>query len=145
MASPSMASLPPRWALALRCQGSRNVLSALRKAVEVDFKDKDKHQSQGLYLFTGGVPDQDMVGRPRPGRPHPSGPTTSPGGPERLPCQRGFPHSAPVCVNVLGAVAPCPSWAGRSGRGLRAAFPTRPGDVDGCNAPWPHPVKIQNL
>ncbi|XP_064151744.1 von Willebrand factor A domain-containing protein 3A isoform X6 [Loxodonta africana] len=49
-----------RWALSLRCQGSRNVLSALRKAVEVDFKDKDKHQSQGIYLFTGGIPDQDM-------------------------------------------------------------------------------------
>ncbi|XP_008059962.1 von Willebrand factor A domain-containing protein 3A [Carlito syrichta] len=48
-----------RWALSLRCQGSRNVLSALRKAVEVDFKDKDKHQSQGIYLFTGGIPDQD--------------------------------------------------------------------------------------
>ncbi|XP_022382375.1 von Willebrand factor A domain-containing protein 3A isoform X7 [Enhydra lutris kenyoni] len=49
-----------RWALSLRCQGSRNVLSALRKAVEVDFKDKDKYQSQGIYLFTGGIPDQDM-------------------------------------------------------------------------------------
>ncbi|XP_007951389.1 von Willebrand factor A domain-containing protein 3A [Orycteropus afer afer] len=49
-----------RWALSLRCQGSRNALSALRKAVEVDFKDKDKHQSQGIYLFTGGIPDQDM-------------------------------------------------------------------------------------
>uniref|UniRef100_G1LAK8 von Willebrand factor A domain containing 3A n=1 Tax=Ailuropoda melanoleuca TaxID=9646 RepID=G1LAK8_AILME len=49
-----------RWALTLRCQGSRNVLSALRKAVEVDFRDKDKHQSQGIYLFTGGIPDQDM-------------------------------------------------------------------------------------
>ncbi|XP_052568581.1 modulator of smoothened protein isoform X16 [Peromyscus californicus insignis] len=49
-----------RWALGLRCQGSRNVLSALRKAIEVDFKDKDKHESQGIYLFTGGVPDQDV-------------------------------------------------------------------------------------
>ncbi|KAL6087754.1 hypothetical protein STEG23_008054, partial [Scotinomys teguina] len=49
-----------RWALGLRCQGSRNVLSALRKAMEVDFKDKDKHESQGIYLFTGGVPDQDV-------------------------------------------------------------------------------------
>ncbi|XP_037670928.1 von Willebrand factor A domain-containing protein 3A isoform X2 [Choloepus didactylus] len=49
-----------RWALNLRCRGSRNVLGALRKALEVDFKDKDKHQSQGIYLFTGGVPDQDM-------------------------------------------------------------------------------------
>ncbi|XP_008572457.1 PREDICTED: von Willebrand factor A domain-containing protein 3A, partial [Galeopterus variegatus] len=49
-----------RWALSLRCQGGRNVLGALRKAVEVDFMDKDKHQSQGIYLFVGGIPDQDM-------------------------------------------------------------------------------------
>uniref|UniRef100_A0A8C5L8C2 von Willebrand factor A domain containing 3A n=1 Tax=Jaculus jaculus TaxID=51337 RepID=A0A8C5L8C2_JACJA len=49
-----------RWALGLRCQGSRNVLSALRKAMEVDFKEKDQHQSQGIYLFTGGIPDQDV-------------------------------------------------------------------------------------
>ncbi|XP_039090381.1 von Willebrand factor A domain-containing protein 3A [Hyaena hyaena] len=49
-----------RWALTLQCQGSRNVLGALRKAVEVDFKDKDKHQSQGIYLFTGGIPDQEV-------------------------------------------------------------------------------------
>ncbi|XP_023620601.1 von Willebrand factor A domain-containing protein 3A [Myotis lucifugus] len=49
-----------QWALTLQCRGSRNVLSALRKAVEVDFKDKDRQQSQGIYLFTGGIPDQDM-------------------------------------------------------------------------------------
>ncbi|XP_035877287.1 von Willebrand factor A domain-containing protein 3A isoform X2 [Phyllostomus discolor] len=49
-----------QWALTLKCQGSRNILSALRKAVEVDFKDRDKQQSQGIYLFTGGIPDQDM-------------------------------------------------------------------------------------
>ncbi|XP_049999194.1 von Willebrand factor A domain-containing protein 3A isoform X3 [Alexandromys fortis] len=48
------------WVLGLQCQGSRNVLGALRKAVEVDFKDKGKHASQGIYLFTGGVPDQDV-------------------------------------------------------------------------------------
>uniref|UniRef100_A0A4W2GBN5 von Willebrand factor A domain containing 3A n=2 Tax=Bos indicus x Bos taurus TaxID=30522 RepID=A0A4W2GBN5_BOBOX len=50
-----------RWVLNLQCQGSRNVLSALRKAVEVDFKDKEEQQSQGIYLFTGGIPDQDMA------------------------------------------------------------------------------------
>lgn len=49
-----------RWALGLQCQGSRNVLGALRKAIEVDFKDKNKHESQGIYLFTGGIPDQDV-------------------------------------------------------------------------------------
>ncbi|XP_072798843.1 von Willebrand factor A domain-containing protein 3A [Vicugna pacos] len=48
-----------RWVLTLQCRGSRNVLGALRKAVEVDLKDKDKQQSQGIYLFTGGIPDQD--------------------------------------------------------------------------------------
>nr|XP_031543137.1 von Willebrand factor A domain-containing protein 3A [Vicugna pacos] len=52
-----------RWVLTLQCRGSRNVLGALRKAVEVDLKDKDKQQSQGIYLFTGGIPDQDTVGR----------------------------------------------------------------------------------
>ncbi|XP_020821051.1 von Willebrand factor A domain-containing protein 3A [Phascolarctos cinereus] len=49
-----------RWILSLNCKGSRNVLSAMRKAVEVDFKDKDKFSSQGIYIFTGGVPDQEM-------------------------------------------------------------------------------------
>uniref|UniRef100_A0A8C8RBE2 VWFA domain-containing protein n=1 Tax=Pelusios castaneus TaxID=367368 RepID=A0A8C8RBE2_9SAUR len=50
-----------RWVLSLQCKGSRNVMSALRRAVEVDLKDKDKHVSQGLYLLTTGVPDQEMV------------------------------------------------------------------------------------
>ncbi|XP_059934373.1 von Willebrand factor A domain-containing protein 3A [Mesoplodon densirostris] len=50
-----------RWVLSLHCQGSRNVLSTLRKTVEVDFKDKDKQQSQSIYLFTRGIPDQDMA------------------------------------------------------------------------------------
>lgn len=36
-------------------------MSALRRAVEVDFKDKDKHESQGLYLLTTGIPDQETV------------------------------------------------------------------------------------
>ncbi|EHB13197.1 von Willebrand factor A domain-containing protein 3A [Heterocephalus glaber] len=49
-----------RWALGLQCQGSMNVLGALRKAVEVDFRDKDRHRSQGIYLLTGGIPDQDV-------------------------------------------------------------------------------------
>ncbi|NWV91919.1 VWA3A protein, partial [Machaerirhynchus nigripectus] len=48
-----------RWVLSLECKGSRNFLSALRRAVEVDFKDKDKHKSQGLYLLTTGIPDQE--------------------------------------------------------------------------------------
>ncbi|NXW88649.1 VWA3A protein, partial [Alopecoenas beccarii] len=48
-----------RWVLSLRCNGSRNVMSALRRAVEVDFKDKDVHKSQGLYLLATGIPDQE--------------------------------------------------------------------------------------
>ncbi|XP_035404869.2 von Willebrand factor A domain-containing protein 3A [Cygnus atratus] len=48
-----------RWVLSLQCRGSRNFMSALRRAVEVDFKYKDKHKSQGLYLLTTGIPDQE--------------------------------------------------------------------------------------
>ncbi|NWW78602.1 VWA3A protein, partial [Climacteris rufus] len=48
-----------RWVLSLQCKGSRNFMSALRRAVEVDFKDRAKHRSQGLYLLTTGVPDQE--------------------------------------------------------------------------------------
>ncbi|KFQ20094.1 von Willebrand factor A domain-containing protein 3A, partial [Merops nubicus] len=48
-----------RWMLKLQCEGSRNFLSAFRRAVEVDFKDKDKHKSQGIYLLTMGIPDQE--------------------------------------------------------------------------------------
>uniref|UniRef100_A0A803Y271 VWFA domain-containing protein n=1 Tax=Meleagris gallopavo TaxID=9103 RepID=A0A803Y271_MELGA len=48
-----------RWVLRLQCNGSRNFMSALRRAVEVDFKEKDKHKSQGIYLLTTGIPDQE--------------------------------------------------------------------------------------
>ncbi|NXE73205.1 VWA3A protein, partial [Cochlearius cochlearius] len=48
-----------RWVLSLQCKGSRNLMSALRRAVEIDFKDKDKHKSQGFYLLTTGIPDQE--------------------------------------------------------------------------------------
>ncbi|NXG56429.1 VWA3A protein, partial [Hemiprocne comata] len=48
-----------RWVLSLQCTGSRNFMSALRRAVEVDFRDKNKHKSQGLYLLTTGIPDQE--------------------------------------------------------------------------------------
>ncbi|KGL81052.1 von Willebrand factor A domain-containing protein 3A, partial [Tinamus guttatus] len=48
-----------RWVLSLQCKGSRNLMSALRRAVEIDFKDKDKHRSQGIYLLTTGIPDQE--------------------------------------------------------------------------------------
>ncbi|XP_019368393.1 PREDICTED: von Willebrand factor A domain-containing protein 3A isoform X2 [Gavialis gangeticus] len=49
-----------RWILSLQCKGSRNFMSALRRATEVDFKDKDEHGSQGIYVLTTGVPDQEM-------------------------------------------------------------------------------------
>ncbi|NXY45143.1 VWA3A protein, partial [Ceuthmochares aereus] len=48
-----------RWVLNLQCKGSRNLMGALRRAVEVDFKDKEKYKSQGLYLLTTGIPDQE--------------------------------------------------------------------------------------
>ncbi|XP_019397714.1 PREDICTED: von Willebrand factor A domain-containing protein 3A isoform X1 [Crocodylus porosus] len=49
-----------RWILSLQCKGSRNLMSALRRATEVDFKDKDERGSQGIYVLTTGVPDQEM-------------------------------------------------------------------------------------
>ncbi|XP_029140920.1 von Willebrand factor A domain-containing protein 3A [Protobothrops mucrosquamatus] len=48
-----------RWVLCLRAKGTRNLLKALKRAVEVNFKDKDRHASQGLYLLAAGVPDQE--------------------------------------------------------------------------------------
>uniref|UniRef100_A0ACB8FL74 Uncharacterized protein n=1 Tax=Sphaerodactylus townsendi TaxID=933632 RepID=A0ACB8FL74_9SAUR len=48
-----------RWVLALQCEGTRNVMSAFRRAMEVDFRDKDKQESQGIYLLTTGIPDQE--------------------------------------------------------------------------------------
>ncbi|XP_069066394.1 von Willebrand factor A domain-containing protein 3A [Pleurodeles waltl] len=52
-----------KWVLSLQCEGGRNFMGALRRAVEINFIDKDTNESQGLYLFTSGVPDQepDMV------------------------------------------------------------------------------------
>ncbi|XP_015743008.2 von Willebrand factor A domain-containing protein 3A [Python bivittatus] len=48
-----------RWVLSLRCEGTRNVMKALKRAVEVDFKEKDRHGSQSLYLLAAGIPDQE--------------------------------------------------------------------------------------
>uniref|UniRef100_H3A0J3 von Willebrand factor A domain containing 3A n=1 Tax=Latimeria chalumnae TaxID=7897 RepID=H3A0J3_LATCH len=48
-----------KWILGLRCEGSRNVVGALQRAIEVDPKDKVVEESQGIYLFTSGVPDQE--------------------------------------------------------------------------------------
>ncbi|XP_043945574.1 von Willebrand factor A domain-containing protein 3A isoform X2 [Protopterus annectens] len=48
-----------KWILTLQCKGSRNVMAALKKAIEVHFEDRDHKESQGIYLFTSGVPDQE--------------------------------------------------------------------------------------
>lgn len=37
-------------------------MNVLRRVLEVDFKDKDNYESQGIYLLTTGIPDQEMVG-----------------------------------------------------------------------------------
>ncbi|XP_036408030.1 von Willebrand factor A domain-containing protein 3A [Megalops cyprinoides] len=49
-----------RWVQGLQCEGSRNMLGALRRAVESDLQGAPD-QSQGIYLFTSGIPDQDMA------------------------------------------------------------------------------------
>ncbi|KAE8579361.1 hypothetical protein XENTR_v10024015 [Xenopus tropicalis] len=49
-----------KWVLSLNCEGGRNVLGAMRRAVEVNFIDNENQESQGIYLFTSGVPDQDL-------------------------------------------------------------------------------------
>uniref|UniRef100_A0A8D2J4S5 von Willebrand factor A domain containing 3A n=1 Tax=Varanus komodoensis TaxID=61221 RepID=A0A8D2J4S5_VARKO len=58
-ASPENLQNAWRWILTLQCEGTRNVMNVLRRAVEVDLKEKDKHESQSLYLFTTGIPDQE--------------------------------------------------------------------------------------
>ncbi|KAJ8253861.1 hypothetical protein COCON_G00204730 [Conger conger] len=49
-----------RWVQGLQCEGTRNMLGALRCAVEKNLQGEPEH-SQGLYLLTCGVPDQDMA------------------------------------------------------------------------------------
>ncbi|XP_060556889.1 von Willebrand factor A domain-containing protein 3A-like [Ruditapes philippinarum] len=49
-----------RWVLDLQCAGSRNFLSAFRKCVENEEERSHKISSEGIYLFTSGVPDQDI-------------------------------------------------------------------------------------
>ncbi|KAJ8344931.1 hypothetical protein SKAU_G00291240 [Synaphobranchus kaupii] len=49
-----------RWVQGLQCEGSRNMLASLRRAVEYNLQGEPEH-SQGLYLLTCGVPDQDMA------------------------------------------------------------------------------------
>ncbi|KAM8960489.1 LOW QUALITY PROTEIN: von Willebrand factor A domain-containing protein 3A [Pelodytes ibericus] len=49
-----------KWILSLECEGGRNIMGAIKTAVEVNFLDKENEDSQGLYLFTSGIPDQDV-------------------------------------------------------------------------------------
>ncbi|CAJ0940755.1 unnamed protein product [Ranitomeya imitator] len=49
-----------KWVLTLECEGSRNTLSAIKTAIEGNFMDKENQESQGMYLFTSGIPDQDV-------------------------------------------------------------------------------------
>ncbi|XP_063790485.1 von Willebrand factor A domain-containing protein 3A isoform X2 [Pseudophryne corroboree] len=49
-----------KWVLALQCEGGRNVMGAIQRAVEFNFTDKENEESQGMYLFTSGAPDQDV-------------------------------------------------------------------------------------
>lgn len=50
-----------KWVLTLECEGSRNVLGAIKRAIECNFADKENQESQGIYLFTSGIPDQDAT------------------------------------------------------------------------------------
>ncbi|KAM4698276.1 von Willebrand factor A domain-containing protein 3A [Rhinophrynus dorsalis] len=49
-----------RWILSLQCECGRNVLGAIKKAIEANFIDKENQESQGIYLYTSGVPDQEL-------------------------------------------------------------------------------------
>ncbi|KAH3861547.1 hypothetical protein DPMN_024479, partial [Dreissena polymorpha] len=49
-----------RWVLDLQCGGSRNFLDAFRKCVENEEERSHHINAEGVYLFTSGVPDQDV-------------------------------------------------------------------------------------
>lgn len=60
MVKPTPANLQEAWSwvLDLQCGGSRNFLSAFKLAVENEEEIKHKIFSDGIYLFSSGVPDQ---------------------------------------------------------------------------------------
>ncbi|XP_044160275.1 von Willebrand factor A domain-containing protein 3A [Bufo gargarizans] len=49
-----------KWVLTLECEGSRNTLGAIKQAIECNFVDQENKESQGMYLFTSGIPDQEV-------------------------------------------------------------------------------------
>ncbi|KAM5151829.1 von Willebrand factor A domain-containing protein 3A [Mantella aurantiaca] len=49
-----------KWILNLQCEGGRNVLGAIKRAIEFNFNDQEDEESQGIYLFTSGLLDQEL-------------------------------------------------------------------------------------
>ncbi|XP_052768708.1 von Willebrand factor A domain-containing protein 3A-like isoform X2 [Mya arenaria] len=62
MCKPTLENLQEawRWVLDLQCGGSRNFLDAFRKCVENEEERSHSIPPEGVYLFTSGVPDQDV-------------------------------------------------------------------------------------
>lgn len=62
MTKPTVENLQDawRWVLDLQCNGSRNFMDAFRKCVENEEERSHNISAQGIYLFTSGVPDQDI-------------------------------------------------------------------------------------
>jgi von Willebrand factor A domain-containing protein 3 len=49
-----------RWILSLKCEGTHNVLGALRAALENEEEQRHGINASGIYLFTSGIPDQHI-------------------------------------------------------------------------------------
>ena len=49
-----------KWVLQLKCEGTHNVLGALRNALENEEERKHHIGVEGLYVFTSGMPDQNI-------------------------------------------------------------------------------------
>ena len=49
-----------KWVLGLSCEGTHNVLGAVRAALENEEERKHGVFIEGLYVFTSGVPDQSV-------------------------------------------------------------------------------------
>lgn len=49
-----------KWVLNLECEGTHNVLGALKSALENEEELKHNINIEGLYLFTSGIPDQPI-------------------------------------------------------------------------------------
>ena len=49
-----------QWVLGLQCEGTHNVLGALKAALENEEEIKHNIDIEGLYLFTSGISDQPI-------------------------------------------------------------------------------------